>query len=260
MTRKAWMVALVAALPSAWPQPAIAPPQLGFVRDGGSALRPVYGVTGSFVLGSPLDGKIVSEAFSGSIGLLKTDSSLAAFDSTGKRLASIDAAEGPALFAFSPGGNTALAYIPSSNSLIEWRGSVFAPVPAKYEEPDTVLAIAFPTPLEAAVMVQRKDTIWELNLPLGENRPISQHALIGVHAPMLALPTGDLVYSDSHGIVVRRSDATEVHIAARLPASFSLQQMNQSWVLLMDQNSSAQFAIHTAPGREGFYRLPWSPQ
>jgi hypothetical protein len=257
---KAWMVALVAALPSAWPQPAIAPPQLGFVRDGASALRPVFGVTGSFILGSPLAGKIVSEAFSGSIGLLKTDSSLAAFDSSGKRLASIDAAGGPALFAFSPGGNTALAYIPSSNSLIEWRGSAFAPVPAKYEEPDTVLAIGFPTTLEAALMIQRKDTIWELNLPLAKNGTISQHALMGVHAPMLALPTGDVVYSDSHGIVVRRSDATEVHIAARLPASFSLQQMNQNWVQVMDLNSSAQFAIHTAPGREGFYRLPGSPQ
>jgi hypothetical protein len=256
MIGKPWIVALVAALPSAWPQPAIAPPQLGFVLDGTSAVRPVYGVTGSFILGSPLAGKIVSEAFSGSIGLLKTDSSLAAFDSTGKRVASIDAAGGPALFAFSPAGNAALAYVPSSNSLIEWRGSVFAPVPAKYEEVDTVLAIAFPTPLEAAVMVQRKDTIWELNLPLGENRPISQHALIGVHAPMLQLPTGDLVYSDSHGIVVRRSDSTEVHIAAALPASFSLQQMNQNWVQLMDLKSSAQFAIHIAPGREGFYRLP----
>src|SRR5580698_8136489 len=168
MIRKSWIVALVGALPSAWAQPAIAPPQLGFVQDSASALRPVYGVTGSFILGSPLDVKIVSEAFSGSIGLLKTDSSLTAFDSAGKRLASIDAASGPALFAFSPAGNTALAYIPSSNSLIEWRGSVFAPVPAKYEEPDTVLSIAFPTPLEAALMVQRKDTIWELNLPFGK--------------------------------------------------------------------------------------------
>jgi hypothetical protein len=256
MIRKAWMVALVAALPSAWAQPALAPPQLGFVRDSASALRPVYGVTGSFILGSPLAGKIVSEAFSGSIGLLKTDSSLAAFDSTGKQLASIAAAGGPALFAFSPGGSTALAYIPSSNSLIEWRGSVFAPLLANYEEAGTVLAIAFPTPLEAALMVQRKDTIWGLNLPLGENQAISQHALIGVRAPLLALPTGDVVYSDSHGIVVRRTDATEVHIAARLPVSFSLQQMNQNWAQVMDLNSSAQFAIHTAPGREGFYRLP----
>jgi hypothetical protein len=123
-----------------------------------------------------------------------------------------------------------------------------------------VLAIGFPTTLEAALMIQRKDTIWELNLPLAKNGTISQHALIGVHAPMLALPTGDLVYSDPEGIVVRRSDATEVHIAAPLPASFSLQQMNQNWVLLMDLNSSAQFAIHIAPGREGFYRLPGSPQ
>ena len=73
-------------------------------------------------------GNILSEAFSGSFGLLKTDSSLAAFNSQGKLLASVDAAPGPALFAFSPGGTTALAYIASSNALVEWRGSAFVPV------------------------------------------------------------------------------------------------------------------------------------
>ena len=46
----------------------------------------------------------------------------------------------------------------------------------------------------------------------------------------------------------------------RLPASFSLQQMNQDWVQLTDLNSSARFAIRTTPGREGFYQLPESDQ
>jgi hypothetical protein len=260
---KLWIVAVFLVSLSAWAQPAIAPPQLGFVEDSTSTLRPAYGIAGNFVLGRAVPGeigvdKIVTEAFSGSFGLLKTDSSLASFDSLGKLLGSMDAEPGPALFAFSPDGTTALAYIASTNALVEWRGNAFAPVSLNSEElaADAVLAIAFPAPLEAELIVQRKDTVWELVLPLGAAGTISQKALIGVTAPLLVLPSGDLVYHDASGILVRRTEASEVHIAAALPASFSLQQMNQDWVQLTDLNGSSRFAIRTTPGREAFYRLP----
>ena len=247
-------------LPGAWAQPGIAPPFLGFVEDSASALRPAYGVSGSFVLGPPVAGKIASVAFSGSLGLLKTDSSLAAFDSHGKFLASLAVASGPALFAFSPSGTTALAFIASTNELVEWRGSAFAPLEFHDREvaASTVLAIAFPTPFEASLIVQRKEAVWELNVPLGAAGISSQKALIGVRGPVLALPSGELVYRDASGIVARSPDGSEVHIAASLPRSFSLQQMNRDWVQLTDLNGSAHFAIHTAAGREGFYQLPES--
>jgi hypothetical protein len=144
--------------------------------------------------------------------------------------------------------------------LVEWRGSAFVPVAVHDEEPreEVVLASAFPTPFEASLMVQRRDTVWELNIPLGAVGTASQNALAGVHAPLLELPSGDLVYPDAIGIVVRRTDASDVHIAAALPAIFSLQQMNQDWVQLTDLDSNARFAIHTTLGREGFYQLPES--
>src|SRR3984885_6223836 len=131
--RKLLITALFLSPASVWAQPAIAPPRLGFVEDSTRALRPAFGVSGSFILGPSVTlanaaGQIVTEAFSGSFGLLKTDSSLAAFSSQGKILGSIDAAPGPAFFAFSPNSATALAYIASSKALIEWRGTAFAPV------------------------------------------------------------------------------------------------------------------------------------
>jgi hypothetical protein len=204
--------------------------------------------------------KVASQAFSGSLGLLKTDSSLAAFDSNGQRLTSIDVSPGPALFAFSPRGVAALAYIASSRSFLEWRGTKFAPVALNFQEAteDAILALAFPDPRNASLFFERKETIWQVNLPLGSFGSPSQKALTGVHAPLLALPSGDLVYSDASGIVVRRTDGSEVHIAASLPAGFALQQMNQDWVQLTDLHGSARFAIHIAPGRERFYQLPSS--
>jgi hypothetical protein len=243
----------------AFAQTAIAPPQAGFVEDSAHTLRPVYGFAGNFILGRSLTGPIVSEAFSGSLGLLKTDASLAAFDSQGALLASMDLAAGPALFAFSPNGTTALVFIAESNTWIEWRGNRFARVPLDREQlgAGAVVAIAFPNPFEATLMVQRNsDSLWEIHLPLGAAGTLSQNVLAGVRAPVLALPAGDLVYPDAQGIVVRRPAGPEVHIAASLPETFSLHQMNQDWIQLTDLKSSARFAIHTTPGREGLYRLP----
>ncbi len=247
----------------AWAQPAIAPPLLGFVEDRACQLRPAYGLAGNFILGPAAEGKIgngkiLSAAFSGSFGLLKTDSSLAAFDSHGGLLATMKVAAGPALFAFSPGGTTALAYIASDNALFEWRGNAFAPVSLNYQDAieDPVLAIAFPSPLEASLIVLRRETVWQLELAIGDGGIVSQKALIGVHPPLLMLPSGDLVYRDAGAMVVRRTDGSEVHIAASLPASFALQQMNQDWVQLTGLGSSARFAIRTTPGLEGFYQLP----
>jgi hypothetical protein len=242
------MIALLFIVASAAAQPGIRPPQLGFAGDADGTLRPVYGVAGNFILGPAISDKVISQAFSGSLGLLKTESTLAAFDGEGKMLATIDAAAGPALFAFSPDGLAALAYVPSSNTLVEWKAGQLVTMPF-HPELGTVLAVALSNAFEASLIVQREDGIWEV-------QSTSQNALADVTAPVLALASGELVYSDARGIVLRNPESTEVHIAAQLPTKFSLQQMDSEWVQLSDLATPRRFAIRVVPGREGFYQLP----
>ena len=256
---RAAAVSLLLLAPCLWAQSGIAPPQLGFVEDSALALRPAYGVTGNFILGPAMAANIESAAFSGSLGLLKSASSLAAFSAQGKLLASTDVAGGPALFAFSPTAGAALAYIPSNDSLIAWRGGAFVALASPRLSGDSVLAIGFPSASEATLIVQsRADELREVHLPLGAVGSASENALVGVRAPLIMLPAGDLVFADAQGIVLRRAGASDVHIPAALPARFSLQQMNQDWVELSDLAGPARFAIHTTAGRAGFYRLPES--
>jgi hypothetical protein len=159
------------------------------------------------------------------------------------------------LFAFSLDGTTALAYVAGSNTLVEWSGGQLVTIPFR-PEPDIVLAIALPTAFEASLIVQRNDGIWEVRFPLNRPRLVSQKALVGVTAPVLALASGEFVSSDADGIVLRKPDNSEVHIAARLPAKFSLQQMDTGWVQLSDLDTARRFAIRVAPGREGIFELP----
>jgi hypothetical protein len=237
----------------------IQPPQVGFASGAGGSLRRLYGVAGNFILGSALRENVLSQAFSGSLGLLKTATALQAFDAQGRILATLDAAPGPALIAFTPGGLSALVYLPGSDALIQWQDNRFETLPVR-PAPDNVVALAFPDVFEASLFVQRGDTIWELRLSLRRPGPLSQRALPGVTAPLLALANGSLLFSDPNGLVLRRPDNSELHLATSLPAGFSLQQMSGDWIQLSDRNSARRWAVRISPGREAVYQLPEASQ
>ena len=246
---------LFVAAASAWAQPALAPPQLGFIADSAHSLRPVFGVAGSFVLGSAAATGVTSAAFSGSLGLLKTDSAVVAFDPQGNTLASIGAAAGPALFGFAEKGDAALAYLPNSGEIIRFSGGRFTPRSVTVDA-SFVISVAFPNLRQASLIIQRDGGLWELRVGLADGSVDSQTALTGFAAPVLELPSQQLVASDTQGIVVRNPDGSERHIAARLPANFALLEMSNGWVQVVDLGSAARFAVRVTPGHEGFYMLP----
>lgn len=253
------LVSALLSLTTLGAQTALRPPQMGFTATSDGSVRPLYGVAGSFVLGLPVAEKALSEAFSGSFGLLKTDSTLSAFDAQGRTLASIDAASGPALFGFSSDGASALAYVPGSNTVVEWSSGKFSTVPVR-PEPGRILAIAMPNMFEASLIFQRDDGLWQIRLPFTHQRPASEQALPGVTAPVFAPASGGLIYREPQGIVLRTPQGSETHIAAQLPAGFSMQQIDSDWIALADSNSALRFAIRITPGREGFYQLPEAGQ
>jgi hypothetical protein len=255
---KALMAALSFLAVSAWAQPAIAPPQIGFIQDTAGTMRPVYGLAGNFLMGEPIAAGVISGAFSGSFGWTKTDSTVNVTDSQGQAIAAADAPDGPALFAFGSDGKPALAYLFLSNTLLQWSGAELTPVPLDGAAiaADAVLSIAAPDSDHAAMLVQRKDGVWDLRVLLATGEVDSQAALPAVTAPACMLANGDVVSRDDDSLVVHKVDGSVVHIAARLPDSFSLQQMGDRWLQLRDLGNGGQFAVRISKDREGYYALP----
>ncbi len=238
-------------------QSALTPPQVGFIQIE-RAVHPVNGLAGNFLLGHQTATGVTSAGFSGSYGMLKSDSTLMAIDGRGKTIASVETSPGSALFAFYPSGAPALAYFEHDTSLMTWNGRTFRQVPlhAITLAAKSVLAIAAPQPGMASLIVEREDGLWELRVTLATGAVVSQMALPGVKAPILALSDGALVFGNPDGLVIRRPDASEKHITAHLPKKFALQQMGDGWVELSDLTTVCFFAVRTTPGHEQFYVLP----
>jgi hypothetical protein len=239
-------------------QPALAPPQIGFIQDSSNTLRPVYGIAGNFVLGDATQAGLTSAAFSGSFGIVKTDTSLLAIDRQGQAIAASDAPSGSALFAFSQSGAPSFAYLVDANAWMVWDGQSF--LPASFDltafGSATVVSITSQHDGEAAIILQRDDGLWDIRILMAAGEVTSETAIPGVTAPLLALATGDLVYADANGIVVRKLDGSERHIPAQLPANFGFQQMGDGWIQLRDLATLNQFAVRITQDREQFYGLP----
>lgn len=255
---KAVLAALALLAGVATAQSGLTRPQVGFMQDAANSFRPVYGIAGNFLPGDAVTGKVVSAAYSGSYGLVKTSSAIIVTDRTGSILASYSELDGPALFAFTHSGEPALAFMPAANTLLAWDGATFNPAPF---DPTTlaasvVLSIGEPHPGHAAMIVQRADGLWDVRVQLATGAIDSQAAIPGITGPVLMLANDELVYSDVNGIVLRSSDRTELHINAQLPATFALQQMGDGWIQLRDLGSSRQFAIRITRNREQYYQLP----
>jgi hypothetical protein len=245
-----------------WAQTALTTPQAGFMQDAANSFRPVFGIAGNFLPGDTVMAGVISAAYSGSYGLVKTASAVLAISKDGSLAATQDAPDGPALFAFRRTGEPALAYLTSANALLAWKGGVFEAVPF---DPTTlaanaVISIAMTDSRRAAMIVQRDDGLWDVRIDLTTGAVEAQTALPGVTAPLLILSSSELVYSDAGGIVVRNSDGYERHISAQLPASFVLQQMGDGWIQLRDLDGGRQFAIRITQNREQYYQLPETGQ
>ena len=254
-------LSMAAALASA--QTYLTPPQAGLMRDAANSLRPVYGIAGNFVVGDQVLGPVISAAYSGSYGLVKTSSAILVIDKTGSIVANTATADGPALFAFTLAGEPSLVYLPAAGTLLAWNAGAFGAVPF---DPTTlaanaVLSIATPPGGDATIIVQRDDGLWDVQIDLATGAIDAQTAIPGIVAPVVMLATGELVYSETDGIngaaiVLRAPDGSERHISASLPASFEFEQMDLNWIQLRDLAAGQQFAIRITQNREQFYQLP----
>ena len=247
-----WMAVALACA-----QPALAPPQTGFMLDGGGALRPVFGIAGNFVIGDAVATEIRFAAYSGTFGIVKTGSAVVVLDRQGQLVASVDAPPGPALFAFSRGGDPALVYVSDANVLLRWRDGTFEAIPFAS---DPVVSIAALDSARARLIVQRDDGLWDVEVLVATGEILSQAAIPDVAPPVLLLATGDLVYGGASGIVIRKPGGAERHIDAPLPASFAFQQMGDGWVQFRDLSAGREFALRVAENREQFYQLPEADQ
>jgi hypothetical protein len=235
-------------------QSGVSVPQIGISVDGCGSARSLFGIAGNFVWGDVLVSGVDSVAYSGTFAIVKTDRAIFILDRQGERIANIDASPGPALFAFAADGSPALAY--SGNTLFRWTAGSLEPISL---DPSTaaatVVSIYSPDSESAGLILQNDQGLWDIRVNLSSGA-VEQQAAIAFTGPTLRLGNGDTVTTDANGIVILHADGNETHLASLVPQNFSLAQIGDGWVELIDSESPAQLAIRVSRGREAIFLLP----
>jgi len=235
-------------------QSTLAPPHIGFVQDSRGHVHSVLGLAGNFLIGRSLSSGAIAAAHSGSLGLIKTDRQLIVTDAGGTAIASNQAPAGSALFGFSSDGVTALAYFESASVLMTWNGRGFQSTPLDTD--GTAVTVALVNSGYATVIIERHGGLYEVVVSLDTGAVVSREALPDVTAPAFLLASGDLVYTNRRGLVVRTADRIEKQIAAHLPKNFILQQMGNGWIEVRDLAHGRLYALDTQYGHEAYFTLP----
>ncbi len=244
-----WMATV--ALSQVSSQPAIAPPQLGWVRDANSGLRPVTGLAANFILGDSVTDGVVSSAFSGSFGIVKTDASVSVLDRDGQTVFRADAEAGAALFAFADDGTPAFVYLTQSQTLLKWTSGRLEAAGFNLDILGGVVqAIASPARDLVTVVVKREDGLWRVDLDTG-----TQTLLPGIDGPVLLRNNGALLYAGSQRVALRQANGSDQPIEGSVAVE-SFELMGKDWVHVTERDSSRHFAIRLEPGREQLYQLP----
>ena len=250
--------AILLVLVSGWinGQPAITAPQIGFAQDARSGLRRVSGVAGSFQLSDPILTRVVSSAFSGSLGMAKTGTALSVFDAGGQILFRIPAKPGAALFAFRDDGESALAYLADEQALLRWSRGALTSVALDLRAADgEVRSIAQPSADQASILLDRGGSLWVLSVSLASGAIEFKRAVRATGSVALLLNNGDLLFGDREGLTLDRANGIQIRFDARLSGHVALRRMGASWVEISDAGGR-DFALRLLPGRERLYQLP----
>jgi hypothetical protein len=245
---------MIALAPLGLAQGGLTPPRIGFVRDGAGNIRPLFGISGNFWLGEKVAADGVSLASSRSFSILKTSRAILVYNAVGDLVGRPTPAAGSALFAFTPAGSPAFAWLQDSGELLKWNGQRFQPTSVNAASLDgTVVSLGAPDSSTAAFLVQRGTEVWRVDVSVLTDAVVFSANLPGVTAPALLFDDGSVLYAGESALVLRNGQGVERAISfSGTAAQFT--PLRSDWVLIDNGQPPAHLALRLSTG--AVFELP----
>ncbi len=254
MTSRTFAIILLCA-PCAFAQSRITAPLAGIARDAAGQLRLVDGVSGNFVLRDIIGSRVLSWAFDGTSGLIKTDAELWALGANGAVLQRLPASGGDAVLgpesAFFPETAELWQVGPKSDSKVSIvpgviAGRVIALGPAKAQL--TPFAVCRANQLWLFSINTMSGSIAKESTPVGA---IGEQACLPA-AGSLVLLADRMLLATAKNILIQTSTGVERSIA--IPATHAV-RVGAQWVQVETAGGPSHMIRITVDG-EHVYQLP----
>lgn len=217
-------------------QSALNRPQLGVMVDSAGNARPLFGVAASVTAGDPVAQGVISSACAAGGCVLKMANALVAGGQT------VAAPDGRALIALD--GSGALIYFPGTGELARFQNGQLKAVESHIR--GEIIGLRSSAGV-AQFAVERSGTAW-----IVDQFDRALDSLPGYSSGPVMLFAGGEIYLSGRGVVLRRTDQSQIEFAAPGAAWFSAAAANYVQV----HAGRRSYAVRTDPGREQIFELP----
>lgn len=218
------------------------PPLVGVVRYPSDATaRPIYGVPASFTPGQPLRKNVLAASFSNGGGIVASGGQILVLDASGKTLAALDSQESHPVLNITDSTSSALAWMPSSDSLVWYDGSALHTTAIAGALPGQVLACRRQQNT-ALLLTQEPGTAAETSIDLSTGNVLREVSVPEVTGP--AIYTGDSVlFAGPDGLLLRDGQGS-IHPLPGNIHPLSFERMSAAWIHASAPDG--EFAINSA--------------
>ncbi|MBV9083308.1 MAG: hypothetical protein JOZ62_11565 [Acidobacteriaceae bacterium] len=216
-------------------------PRVGFIRSSDATIRPVYGLSDSFILGQPVLRSAVAASFSHAGGIVAAAGQIQILGSDGSLIAEYPAAESQPLVHIDDQLSTAIAWLPSSGVILHWNGESFATTAVSAPLPENVSSIRV-SGANANLLVTAGGAVSELTIALDSGNIVSEHLLADVKSPAVYYQRF-VLYADKKDLQIEAADGSlrTVH----LPASgVSIEPAGAEWLQVVSTDGHQNWLLH----------------
>ena len=231
-------------------------PQMGTVRCLDGSVHPVYGVPASFVLGKPAMQSIDAASFSSGGGIVSAKGQIQLFDPKGVLISEFEANDPAALVNIDGSANTAVAWLPGSQSIVHWDGTLFLRTNAPEQIHGKVTSIRRDGD-NARLLVFDGDAVMDVTLSLASGDAISVLPVPGVQTAAFQQDSY-VVFHDSDGLEVEGTDSVRRTVALQA-ADLSIERMAAGWLHVMSPAARQHWALHITATSVDLFELPSAP-
>jgi hypothetical protein len=231
-------------------------PQMGTARCLDGSARPVYGVPASFVIGKPVMQSVDAASFSSGGGMVSAQGQIQLFDPKGSLISEFEADDPAALVNIDDKASTAIAWLPASQSIVHWDGTLFLRTNAPDQIHGKVTSIRRDGD-NARLLVLDSEAVMDVTVSLASGDAVSMLPLAGIQTAAFQQDSF-IVFHDNDGLEVEGTDGTRRTVALQ-STDLSIERMAPDWLHLMSSAARQHWALHVTATSLDLFELPAAP-
>jgi hypothetical protein len=231
----------------------VSAPRVGFARLAGGSVYAVSGLSANLVVAALPIAHADSVSFSDYGGLLAHGGQIDLVDANAQPVASFASGEAAPLVNIDDALTTAIAWLPSSHSLLHWDGKKF--VLTETALAGEVAALQLSEPAKARLLVRQADaSISVVLVSLDTGQVIDSQTTPGLEGRAIA-QRSFLVAANSKTLVIESANGQRrvLPLAAR---DLTIERMSSDWLHIFSASSGEHWALHLTRTDLQLSRMP----